>query len=321
MLNNSLLGAARGVARPAPRVIGLAGATLLLSAAPASANGAMGLALGTFGWDLWGIYVAAMVLFEALVMGRLLRVPLLGALGRSVWANFLTAILGGVVSGILSYIFLGVFGSRLNPNPFGQTLLLFTLFALASAPVEARVWLGAPTTTSKKPHHSRVLALSFAVHLLGVPLGLAVLLSPVRPYPGLEMQVGAQRHVFLQGELRGALNDYIGQHQALPPDLTYAEVLQRLRPDIDRFGRDPGLWAAAYRPIYHRFDLGEMRRAPVEWNARAAREKLFEGPPRTLWLSRSCSDGHCEGLVMELPGAMVGRHSDPVKLGYNGKVR
>ena len=118
--------------------------------------------------------------------------------------------------------------------------------------------------------------------------------------------------------MRRALNDYIGQHEALPPDRTYAEVLQRLRPQLGRFGRDPGLWAAAYWPNYHRFDLGEMRRAPVEWNAAAGREKLFEGPPRTLWLTRSRADGRYEGMVIDLPGAMVGRTSDPAKLGFGG---
>jgi len=33
----------------------------------------MSLALGTFGWDLWGVYVVVTVLFEAFVMGRWLR--------------------------------------------------------------------------------------------------------------------------------------------------------------------------------------------------------------------------------------------------------
>lgn len=301
------------------RTLLIAGCTLLLVAAPASANGAMSLALGTFGWDMWGAYVVAIVLFEALVMGRFLRVPVAKALTASVGANFLTAVVGGVVSGFLSYGFLGMFGSRLNPNPMGQTVVLFTLFAVVSAPAEAWVWLRA-TSGSRKTFGARhVSRLSLVVHLLGVPLGLAILLSPGRPYRGLEMQVHAQREVWLLHHVRKALNDYVALHQALPPDRTYAEILQRLRPQLGPYASDPGLWAAAYRPNYYRFDLGEMRRVPIEWNPGLGKEGLFEGPPRTVWLSRSCSDGgYCQGLIVDLPGRVVGRTTDPVKLGLKG---
>jgi hypothetical protein len=302
-------------AGPSRRAVALTAATLL-AAAPASANGAMALALGTFEWGPWCIYVAATILFEALLMGRFLKVPIRMALALSILANGLTAIGGGVVSGILSYTFLGLFGSRLNPNPLGQTLLLFTLFALVSAPVEASVWLGAPFAWAKKLTRRHVLRLSFGVHLLGVPLGLAILLAPPRPYHGLEIQVAAERQVWLQHELQRALSEYMAEHRALPPDRTYEDVLRRLRPQLGPFAGDRGLWAAAYRPDYHRFDVGEMRRVPIEWNASVSNEKLDSGPTRTVWLSRSSGDGYSEGLVIELPGGVVERTTDPAKLGF-----
>ena len=59
-------------------------------ATPASANGAMGLALSTFEWPLWLVYVGVTVVLEALLIGAWLRVAPLRALGLSVWANTLT---------------------------------------------------------------------------------------------------------------------------------------------------------------------------------------------------------------------------------------
>ncbi|HTE19168.1 MAG TPA: hypothetical protein VK689_12400, partial [Armatimonadota bacterium] len=225
-------------ARTTSRAIALAAWSLLLAAGPASANGAMSLALGTFGWDLWGSYVLAIVLFEALFLGRCLRVPLGKALIYSLGANLLTAVVGGSVSGIFSYGFLGVFATRLNPNPFGQTLLLFTLFASLSAPVEAWVSSGAPSTLGGTSRRGRTLALALAVHLLAVPLGLAILLLPVRPYGGLESQVAGERQS-IQREVVRALNQYVADHESLPPDRTYGEVLERLRPQLGSFVDEP----------------------------------------------------------------------------------
>src|SRR5207248_316821 len=127
----------------------------------------------------------------------------------------------------------------------------------------------------------------------------------------LEMQVEAERQVWLENPLRKGLDEYIFQHEAFPPDRTYQEVLERLRPALDQFASDPGLWAAAYRADYHRFDLGEMRRVPIEWNAAAASRKPFEG---TIWLTRSCWNGWCTGLVFSYGG--VRRTSDPQALGF-----
>src|SRR5439155_25294454 len=110
----------------------------------------------------------------------------------------------------------------------------------------------------------------------------------------------------------------IGEHEALPPDRTYEDVLERLRPRLDGFASDPGLWAAAYRANYRRFDLGEMRRRPIEWNAAAARRKLSEGLSQPLWLTRSRWDGWCEGLVLD-PSLAVRRTADPQKLGFAGR--
>jgi hypothetical protein len=296
-----------------------ASATLLSLAAPASANAALGLALATFNWGPWLAYVVAIIVFEAIVIGRWLGFSIGKSLAYSTGANLLTAVLGSPVSSIASYSFPLISGSVLDPNPFGQTLALFAAFGVASACIEAGVWWHAVRERAHKVGASRrrLLARSAVAHLVGVPLGLGILLIPGRPYRGLEMRVSHQRHAWLQTQVLMAINDYLGEHEALPPDRTYAELLERLQPRLGRFAADPGLWAAAYHPVYHRFDTGEMRRgAAVEWNPAVASEKLLEGPPRTIWLTRSRVDGFCEGLVMQLPGVVVSRTIDPERLGF-----
>ncbi|MCW3054058.1 MAG: hypothetical protein JWN14_3228 [Chthonomonadales bacterium] len=288
----------------------------------ASANGAMSLALATFAWGPWLAYVVVTILFEAAALGKWLHVPFAQAVRCSLGANFVTALLGGLFSG-LACALLGFYGGRLNPNPFGQTLLLFTLFGSLSALIEAYFWraaadkslckeIGPEGTATQRPQQITLRCL--IVHLVGVPVGLAVLLIPSRPYPGLEGQVYATRLYYLeQRGLKKALQDYMGEHQALPSVRSYEELLQLLKPNLGQFARDPDLWAAAYLPDYHRFDTTERKRDPIEWNSRASGYKLSD-EAKTLWLVRSRYHGFCEGLVLN--GMGLKRTTDPKALGY-----
>ena len=175
----------------------------LLLPTAARANGAMGLALAIFAWTPWFCYVVVTIVFEAIALGRWLRVPLGRALLVSLGANFVTAVIGGSISGILCALF-GFYGERLNPNPFGQSLLLFTVFGIVSAIIEAYCWMRATSF-----RRSAVVLPSLIVHLLGVLTGLAILLVPARPYRGLESQVFVTRfYYFLQQDLTNALRDY-----------------------------------------------------------------------------------------------------------------
>ncbi|MCW3094489.1 MAG: hypothetical protein JWL77_107 [Chthonomonadaceae bacterium] len=294
----------------------------LLMPSVASANGAMSLALATFAWGPWFAYVVVTIVFEAAALNIWLHVPFARAFNCSLGANCLTALLGGLFSGLFCAL-LGFYGGRLNPNPFGQTLLLFTLFGSLSALVEAYFWRAAIDTPLRKeavPGGSATLRSwqvtlgCLIVHLVGVPVGLAVLLIPSRPYPGLEGQVYATREYYLeQRDLKRALQDYISEHQALPPAHSYGELLQLLKPRLSHFANDPDLWAAAYVPDYHRFDTTERRRDPIEWNSRAAGYKLSDDY-KPLWLIRSRYHGFCEGFV--LSGWGVKRTMDPKELGY-----
>ena len=286
-----------------------AAAAVCLLPSAARANGAMGLALATFAWTPWLCYVAVTVIFEAVALGRWLRVPTGRALLCSLGANLLTAILGGSVSGFVCAIF-GFYGGRLNPNPFGQSLLLFTVFGIVSALIEACCWMRATAF-----RRGAVFLPSLIVHLVGVPLGLAILLLPARPYGGLESQVYVTRvYYFFQQDLTNALQSFIDEHGALPSAATYEALLIVLQPRFHRFRHDPDLWAAAYVPHYNRFDTTEMRREPMGWNARASGHRLSDHPEKTLWLIRSRRDGQCEGLVLKHSG--VQRSNSAKELGY-----
>jgi hypothetical protein len=307
----------------------------LLIPSAASANGAMSLALATFAWGPWLAYVVVTIVFEAATLGKWLHVPFARALGCSLSANLLTALLGGLFSG-LACALLGFYGGRLNPNPFGQTLLLFTLFGSLSALVEAYFWSSAAESSivnrpfqagAASLSHRKVTMRCLLVHLLGVPVGLAVLLIPSRPYPGLESQVYATRWYYIgKGGLSGLkrpLQDYISEHEALPLVHSYAELLQLLKPNL-RYSNDPDLWAAAYVPDYHRFDTTEMKRNPIEWNNRAIIYKPTDEDDRdhkALWLVRCRHTGFCEGLVLRPPGGlMVERSTDLKDLGYADRL-
>ena len=156
-------------------------------------NGAMSLALSVFSWPYWLAYVLATVVFEALALGWWLKCPMKQAVWISIGANLVTGILGGFISGILGYGFLGVVGSTVNPDPLGQIVVMLTAFGVGSAVVEASVWRSKLSANEELRPYAPVLARSLAVHLLGVPLALLILLMPERPYPGLEQQVGWHR--------------------------------------------------------------------------------------------------------------------------------
>lgn len=293
----------------------------------ALANGAMSLALATFAWTPWLVYVIVTILLEAIALGKWLRVPAAQAIKNSLKANLFTAVLGGFFSGILCALF-GFYGGRLNPNPFGQTLFLFTVFGSLSALIEAYAWMRATESQSESNtlppgsaslRRSDVIMRCLIVHLIGVPVGLAVLLVPSHPYPGLQGQVYAARVIYLeQHELKKALTEYISEHQSIPPVGSYAELLQLLRPQLGRFANDPDLWAAAYLPDYSRFDTTDKQQQPIEWNKEVAAAKINYDTESAIWLIRSRYDGFAEGLV--LTNVIIRRTTSLEELGYSKPI-
>lgn len=110
----------------------------LALAATASANAAMGLGLEMFSMETWAIYVIVTLVFEAWFIGRFFKRSWPASLGISIFANFVTGF--GCISLCAVGLHQTFVGSRLNPNPFLNAVVLFTVFGFGSALIESIVW-------------------------------------------------------------------------------------------------------------------------------------------------------------------------------------
>lgn len=290
-------------------------------AASAFANGAMSLALSVFSWPYWLAYVAATLIFEAIALGRWLRCAWRQAALASIFSNAATGILGGCISGIVGYGFLGSVGSAVNPDPLGQVVLMLTIYGLGSAFFEAAVWRDVLDRHGDRRRYLPMLAKSLAVHLLGVPLALCILLIPDRPYPGLEAQVAWHRGTNQLGrsmKLWTALVMYVSEHgDRLPVASDYPNVLQKLRPYMpetwplaQRAWQGREWWTLCYLPDYARFDRTEMKRRPIQWNASLS-GKAIADIRQPVWLIRwgDRPGGWREAIVLKGDGS-----AEPVRV-------
>jgi hypothetical protein len=295
---------------------------MLLVPARAYANYAWHYAFATFLPDYWLWYVLVTILFEALVLGRWLRVPGATSLFLSLLANAITALAGYVVANIFPSFPFGVFGSEMNPNPFFDALLLFTLFGIGSGFVEGFIWHIAVAETGSKEPRTRTLGRSVVVHVAVVPIGLAILLIPARPYGDLESAVRQHRTHYPMTSLQDALSAYVVQHGRLPYARDFDDLIRRMQPQMIGFEHSKDLWAIAYEPSYSRFATGDDRRGPkCEWNPAASGLRIGEGDPPNLWITRRRVPGWTEGysgIIME-HGVIyfMSRASDGVLLGYD----
>ena len=258
----------------------------------------MALVYGSFRWSYWLIYVAVTVLFEALVLGRWARIRFLPALAISVGANAATGLLGAGFSGIFGYMAYGVGAkSYVEPNPLCHVIYCLVVGGIASALIEAILW-------TKAAERSAIKA-SLLVHLAGIPLALAILLVPNRPYAGLEGQANFRRH-YVRKEIAMALTGSIEAGYAKPfrAPKNWDELIQRIEPALSerrRYSSEVVL-VAGFQPHFARFDTGEARREPCEFNPSLAGKDL-----RILlkphWLVRWRPNRSPEGIVMDRNGS------------------
>jgi hypothetical protein len=315
----------------------LIGAVTILIAAPASANGAMGMALATFEWPLWLTYVGVTLLLEALILGIYWRVPPLRAVAMSVLANAATAFLGGYCLWYAALIPLTavellvrtgpglqdsvgkVFGTGANPNPIGQIVLFFTVSALLSAWIEGRIWWAANRQIFEEKSFGAVLRASIAVHMVTLPVGLAILLSPERPYPGLEARTASARQSILWRPIADATMTYVKTDRRLP-NAGSAEEFVRALASQPALESNSDAWVAAYEPDFRRFDTGEFRRHSLEWNDKA--KVPSDGSADTVWLIRRVENSWAYGLVIDANGeARWSRRSEELGLPLRHRVR
>ncbi|MBS1707047.1 MAG: hypothetical protein JST40_14375 [Armatimonadetes bacterium] len=203
------------------------------------ANASMGFGLERWVTSYWAIYVVLTVAVEAWLIGRRRNLPWVQRVVRAVGANALTMFFGAQLCSV--FLHSSFAGPRLNPNPLLDSVVLLSIFAIPSALIEAPFW------GSKQK--GRDLLYIVAVHLLVVPVGLAIVLIPPRPYPGLEaISEGARR--FELTRLMERVEEYAHTHDALP-DTRSMEAL------LDAIGEPRSKMVCFYEPRYERFATKE----------------------------------------------------------------
>lgn len=228
----------------------LVAVALTLIPVVALANAAMGLGLERWAPVTWLAYVVGMVLWEAWFLRRLVAGSWKSALITSLAANFITGIMCGL-GGLLAPF---LHGSSVNPNPLLDTVLLLCVFALPSGLFECVAWsVAKPRVSSAGAIFGRVLG----AHALGVPIGFAILFAFPEPYGGLQQ--------FTRYARRDRLMRFVRVIESRSEDLGRIKSPADLEAALVRTG-EPGDWAAAYVPEFKRFDIGEARRHPIEWN-------------------------------------------------------
>lgn len=295
----------------------LAALVLLLLAAGAQANGAMGLGLEMFDLRYWFAYVAAMVVLEAWLIGRWLKLGWPASLGVSLLANFFTGVFCGGMGLCAPFLHGSFVGSQLNPNPFINAVVLLSMWALPSAYVESVIWRRA----AKRPDHWLVIKRSLLVHVLTVPLGLAILLIPERPYRGAESLTQMHRRIKLKYVERG-LEAAIGESGAVPARAEPAALIKQIAPYLDPDDPVDELEAVFYEPRFSRFATGEARKHPLEINRRLLGRKIPESSQsieeQWMWFARPADNrtGYQWGLAIETGTGRVHVTRDRKQLGY-----
>lgn len=296
----------------------LLGPLLLIQAlaTPALANGAMGLGMEM--WDLryWYAYVGAMVVTEAWLIGTWLGVGWPKSLALSLLANLMTGFLCGAGGLCAPVLHMTLAGSSANPNPLLNSVYLLVMFALPSAFFEYLIWSRArPAERSERGFLWRVTW----VHLATIPLALAILLIPERPYIGLEATTGFQRR-YLLGEIEDALQGYIEKNHAVPRFKSFRELLNALKPHLDVDAAN--LEFAFYRPHLNRFAIGEDWSRPLEVNSRLLGRKIVDREDgrdqEWVWFVRPPDDGsrYQWGLSVDVTWGQVKLTNSLEMLGY-----
>jgi hypothetical protein len=145
------------------------------------------------------------------------------------------------------------------------------------------------------------------VHLIGVPIALAILLLPAHPYTYTQELINQHRPEMLRMDLW----EYVREHGALPSGTTWEEFARNLPGTYHAY--DPDTWSLGYRAEYRRFDRGEMRRHPIDFNAGCSGITQADLGDRTVWIVRWPEGSGWHGIVFT--GGWPRQSADPTALG------
>ncbi|MCH7904617.1 MAG: hypothetical protein IH944_08645 [Armatimonadetes bacterium] len=291
-------------------------ALILCLATVAQANGAMGLGLEM--WDLryWFAYVVVMVGLEAWLIGRWIELSWTKSVLLSIGANAITGVACGAGGLFAPFLHMSFVGSRMDPNPFVNAVVLLTVFALPSAWLESVVWRWA-----KKPEDVwRFVKRVLVVHLATVPVGLAILLIPEHPYQGMEAMTDYNRRTKVR-RIERALQQYVMVNEALPESKDVRGLARELEEHSMNYDENE-IVLVLHRPELTRFSTGERWNHPFEINPELV-GKRFDGGPEDMieeekwvWYVRrpDVGTGYGWGLSVELNSWTVKAEFDEVIL-------
>ncbi len=252
----------------------------------------MGLGLEMFDLRYWFAYVGAMVIFEAWLIGRWFKVSWGVSILVSVIANTFTGVLCGGLGCCAPILHQSFVGSKLDPNPFWNAVALLAGLAIPSAWLESIVWRRAV-----KGHSDwEVIKRSSFVHLLTVPLGLAILLIPAEPYRGLS---SGRSLTFVTRALR----DYVRDKEHLPTSSDPRRLVEELAPYLGEH-RKEAIYTL-FEVDRSRFATGERWRYPKEINRAVLGKRVPDEPtgdPRWVWFIRDRREfeGRRGGVAIDL---------------------
>ena len=285
----------------------------------AFANAAMGLALEMFEYRTWIVYVLTMIGFEAWLIGTKGGYSWSTSFTISAAANFVTAYCYTSLIGVGLHFF------PINPNPLWYVTKLLFFFGIASGFFEGTVWMcfkakgpvPAPKSRWHKLFQDSVLLRSLVAHIVAVPLALAILLIPSHPYKGLSDLVFYQRRIRLMKVMKSF--EFAVQYKGKVPQLTsFSELIKKYAPDDLK--SDPDLWTLAYATDYTRFDTGESRRVPWEWNPKVSGLKVGHSNDNgtslgNIWLCRTYLGGIPQGMILDRDASTIQISFDGTALG------
>lgn len=290
----------------------------VLLAPSASANGAMGLGLEMFDLNYWFAYVVVTIGLEAWLIGRYVKATTFASITVAIIANLLTGVMCGGLGCIAPFLHYPIIGSFADPKPFPNAVALLTIFAVPSAFLEMILWERACLEKNKFRNYRHILL----VHLATIPVGLAILLIPERPYIGLERMTMGNRRITTVMEARRALETYVALRGHLPVGKTPKEITAELS-SVNSTREDSSghlalsLW---YEPQFSRFSFGETVNHPFEVNQHLVGLSIanIEGrEEQWIWYVRHRSlSGHAFGLKVEVNYGQVAQSFDAKDLGY-----
>lgn len=292
-------------------------ATLGLTAF-ASANAVMGYALEQYDPRAWLVYVIATVIFEAWAIGKRLGFGWAASLGISIAANLVTACCCANLCGVGLH---GAFvGSQINPNPIMNMAAMFFVFGLLSGSIESVVWRICDRRNEDRGRDFRVWLDSTAAHLAWVPLGMAIMLVPARPYPMLEAYTLYARRFYLM-QLRSPLETKIVELGRVPDYHDIPKFFREITPADEPSSSDA--WAVAYRPEFSRLSTGQPKGDLLwEWNPAATGLKIeSDRLPNEIWLLRLIRKDDRYGFGLILREGNVSYTGSLADLGYGTPIR